>query len=1229
MATIQEQAKRELIRRQALAELQRRKNIEFADPTTSTVRMDAIQELNTRESVPDTKDNLFTRFGKQVYNVALAAPAEAVATKSSFGKLNTQINTLSALREDVQGRFGRGEPLTQKEVDFWSKTPGWGQILKGDFEAGVLPMREEYTTDESLQKLNQAAVIGKQKTAENADISASVSEASNLKEKAVDIVAGITGFVAQLAALKKAFPTLPQAAVWELQGQVTGAPTGSGAASYAAFNAPGKFIKGTSFAAKTGRVATESALLGSLNAVNQKIETGEIDATQILVAAGIPLGLRAAGASKTILKRAIKSGNTKVMKALKKQYPETLSPQSDFTVSQEGVTKATHKNIPDMQKAAWENKWAGRNMTKLNRQMKGLLAKSETEKNVKKLTQLADDMDKLDLEIESISAKNLYKASFKHLHKLAKKQRIDVPKGTTKTGLKKMLQGQQDIVETETGYAVRNLLSNNKAGSAWKVDKYKTFDEALEVFHNQRSAMYETVAMGGKKPTLRIMGEVGKTSQQATAPVATSATDKALLDWAQTAKIISKDIKDPAIKALRKRQATRGFARGRKSLAEGGSAWTAIKESVLGYKDKANIPDVTPPKLTEAQWEGYARKILKLYPGVKKQFQKTDTLEALDRLKKGKIPTERQFELLEPLFGEQTTIKLYEALVKHRQFSGWDIPMLTVQGLKSIFGLDIQVSRQASTAKWRHPILYKKAQVANARAYISDKYAIAARKKLITSPGYNESAKHLNYIGHKGYSAQRLEYFRGGFTELLVSAKFKNKLIDKSFGKALRAYGTAIAASERGASVGINSMMKGLWDKGMKDLQNVRNLTPAQREAWIANRAKTINTNMKILRSKNPKVRELQRSMNYLLFSPSVTASRPLSIKALLVNKGSRGYQAQVLASNIAGIALTTAIPAIIAQHQIRQRPDKEPDISGELNPLSSDWGKIRIKDEVFDFSGGDAPFYRTLARIGTSAYLYGQERVTGERRTSVAGRRLAPIGETLLRYGETRETALLGLGKTLATGKDFVGNDMPGYEALLRAITPEVITATVEAGLADGTWAAMAAAGTTANSVGVSTYPVRAANTRSQFRDFVANEAHGKRWNDLTQKEQIKLSAKHRKGFEKLDEEVRKERIDHPFDPAKIKEEERQSGKRITKMLTKQNRKKVEGVSVNISRRPKNFFLNDKRYQAYQESVARHLNERLSKVTLEGRSPRARKALMESAVKIAKAKAFNDVRKL
>ncbi|KKK84596.1 hypothetical protein LCGC14_2781750, partial [marine sediment metagenome] len=72
------------------------------------------------------------------------------------------------------------------------------------------------------------------------------------------------------------------------------------------------------------------------------------------------------------------------------------------------------------------------------------------------------------------------------------------------------------------------------------------------------------------------------------------ATNKELLKWSKEAKILRKKEVEPAIKALRKRQAARGESVFRQLKRQGASSQEAIRASVKGLKIKAEIPDVTP-----------------------------------------------------------------------------------------------------------------------------------------------------------------------------------------------------------------------------------------------------------------------------------------------------------------------------------------------------------------------------------------------------------------------------------------------------------------------------------------------------------------------------------------------------------------------------------------------------------------------------------------------------------
>jgi hypothetical protein len=931
-------------------------------------------------------------------------------------------------------------------------------------------MKEQGIKPPSLsetQKRVKQALMGKY---EERIPEAQIKPAETVGEKAVDVAAGITGFVTKLAVLKKAFPNIGGAALWEMENLSSGGKPGVGAATYGIFNLPGKVIKGTSIAAKGGRLVSESALLGGVSAAHQKIETGEIDAKEVLISAGIPVGLKALGGAKGVLKRALKSKN-----------PAAIKATNEVIIKQE----------PDL-----------------------------------------------------------------------------APK-----------------------------------------------------------------------------------------PITTDATTQKLLEQTAVAKRLRRTEVKEAIAKLRRTQAARGTAVEVKALKERLPAREALGRAEAAQKGKARVPEITPPNLTNSEWEELYSRIYKHFPAddVTLRFQRQGSKTALDKLRTGRVPTNYDFGFLDILLGREATLKLHENIHKHRTYGLWDVPILTRDMLKSMFGWDPQAWRQLLGIVSRHPKIYSKAAAANIRGYVSRTEANRITRAIEQSPNFKIGKEKMgvNYLGTTPWTSikagNKLQQY-GVWTDFLLSRK----------NKVLRAWGRGLAAAERGANAGINTGLNGLVGQGVRDLERLqakrlrlgkKPLTETQVNRWLDQRGKDINALTKRVVAKNPKAREIQRASQWILFSSAHTVSRPIAVarsfKNIFTGKGLAGrtYAAQVTAANIAKLSLLSYIIANVGHKWRSENSTEEPRIDSSNNPLNSLWGKVRIGNDVIDLSGGDNSTYRLLARLGVSAYLYGQEMLTGERRTTVAGWRVKGPGEELKQYLTSRETVLLGLAKTLATGKDWVGNDIGRTEAILKQFPLEFLVSVVEAGNADGMWEAISqgdiseasadfiknlpigVAGLTG--MGTLTYKVPAAQTRAKFKDIIAKSKYQKSWDDLNQKEQRTLTRTYRKQLQKLDERVEVERVEKPFDPTRLIEEERKAGKRITKMLSKTNRPKTSGIPLGVSRRPRNFYLNDRRYQKYQELVAKYLNQQLSKLKVEGKSDRVRKLRAEAAFRIAKNKAYRDVRKM
>ncbi len=113
----------------------------------------------------------------------------------------------------------------------------------------------------------------------------------------------------------------------------------------------------------------------------------------------------------------------------------------------------------------------------------------ETPTGLKDADNILYELERLDAEYEIL--KSLPTKSVSELHVLAKKRGIDVPKGTTKTGLIRLIRGEdvelarlnreakgKTIEATDNGYTVWTEVSKNQAGSVRKGQTFKTLEEA-------------------------------------------------------------------------------------------------------------------------------------------------------------------------------------------------------------------------------------------------------------------------------------------------------------------------------------------------------------------------------------------------------------------------------------------------------------------------------------------------------------------------------------------------------------------------------------------------------------------------------------------------------------------------------------------------------------------------------------------------------------------------------
>ncbi len=285
------------------------------------------------EILSEPKEGFIKRTLKQIYNTAVASPVQAVGTKSEFGKALTDAEALNVIREDLHQKVFTYQPITKAE---YKELQSYGSPYKKGTFGSLFGMKPDEWAVKALEDVkegklkvisgeSQVDLADVYKRAEanrlkDADISAAVSEAQGFKDKAADVIGGVTGFVAQLTLLRKAFPGVPEPLIWELQNEATGGTAGKGVVTYATFNAAGKLgntlsgkIAAKGIIGKLGKtaakIAPQSAAMGGIAAAGG----GSLE--DVAIAAGIPAGMALVGvagkaSNKAALERTLGKGTS-------------------------------------------------------------------------------------------------------------------------------------------------------------------------------------------------------------------------------------------------------------------------------------------------------------------------------------------------------------------------------------------------------------------------------------------------------------------------------------------------------------------------------------------------------------------------------------------------------------------------------------------------------------------------------------------------------------------------------------------------------------------------------------------------------------------------------------------------------------------------------------------------------------------------------------------------------
>lgn len=281
---------------------------------------------------------------------------------------------------------------------------------------------------------------------------------------------------------------------------------------------------------------------------------------------------------------------------------------------------------------------------------------------------------------------------------------------------------------------------------------------------------------------------------------------------------------------------------------------------------------------------------------------------------------------------------------------------------------------------------------------------------------------------------------------------------------------------------------------------------------------------------------------------------------------------------------------------------EENEDIDGELNPLSTDFGKIRYKNSHIDLTAGYGPLIRTVARVatgmtkGASGEIYPKKRL-----------------ETIKQWGRAKTSPVVGFARKVITQKDWLGRPafrppegsigewmtelgIPDaaqitakefYDELVPLPMADVADAAYIDGWASGLLAAPLAFG----GIGILTYEPWASTELRILQNKLATKAHGRKWDKLAPSQQADLRKKPAFIEQQLKSDVEElyQQQEYEIDKVRYKMYRNMS-------LSIRNHLDSIGIAISApSRRSGDWIMNDKRYDYYVDKSTKLMQQKFA----------------------------------
>lgn len=281
-----------------------------------------------------------------------------------------------------------------------------------------------------------------------------------------------------------------------------------------------------------------------------------------------------------------------------------------------------------------------------------------------------------------------------------------------------------------------------------------------------------------------------------------------------------------------------------------------------------------------------------------------------------------------------------------------------------------------------------------------------------------------------------------------------------------------VGRGERGYTAYLDKLRLSVYKKGAKRLERT-----ASKHGWEAERLDLAKkdwggfVNHASGRGDLGGLNQYVPAMNALFFSPRFVISRPQTIYDLVKSDPAvRTMVGENLGAFVgSGVLLMTAAAAAGAQV--------------ELDPRSSDFGKIRIGDQRIEFWGGFQPLARYIAQVAT-----------GERKTLTSGEavgvnRWKTVGRFI--RSKLSPAGALGWDLTVEGGRNYEGENFLKPDAIpseaMNRLMPLVLQDAIEGYQSQGALAGLRAAGVSVVGGGVGTFEASEREQRAAAQNKAA----------------------------------------------------------------------------------------------------------------------------------------------